>query len=179
MMKDYLAYTLMARMDVPSSLCSYAQIVVNGEVWGLYLAVEGVEDSFLDRNGITNGEPYKPDSLSFGGGRGNGEGFDVEKFRETDDSSDNGSTESASATAPEGMQGFDPSSNPFGGSFSPPEGMPEGMPEMPEGGFSFPGGNTHGFFLFSLNDPLHRFKRRRIRKACGIARGQSFFLRFA
>ena len=53
MMKDYLAYTLMARMDVPSSLCSYVQISVNGEAWGLYLAVEGVEDSFMDRNGMT------------------------------------------------------------------------------------------------------------------------------
>ena len=144
MMKDYLAYTLMAKMDVPSPLCSYAQIVVNGEVWGLYLAVEGVEDSFLDRNGMTKGELYKPDSMSFGGGRGNGEGFDIEKFRETDDSSDTGSTGSASVTVPESPQGFDPSSNPFGGSFSPPEGMPEGMPEMPEGGFSFPGGNFGG-----------------------------------
>ena len=75
MMKDYLAYTLMNRMGVPSSLCSYVQINVNGEPWGLYLAVEGVEDAFMDRNGMTTGELYKPDSLSFGGGRGNGRDF--------------------------------------------------------------------------------------------------------
>lgn len=31
MMKDYLAYTLMNRMGVPASLCSYVQINVNGE----------------------------------------------------------------------------------------------------------------------------------------------------
>lgn len=80
MMKDYLAYTLMNRMDVPSSLCSYVQINVNGEPWGLYLAVEGVEDAFLERNGLTGGELYKPDSMSFGGGRGNGRDFDFSQF---------------------------------------------------------------------------------------------------
>lgn len=34
--------------DAP--LCSYGYITVNGSDWGLYLAVEGVEDSFLRRN---------------------------------------------------------------------------------------------------------------------------------
>ena len=82
MMKDYLAYTLMARMDVPSPLCSYARVTVNGEPWGLYLAVEGVEDSFLNRNRMTAGELYKPDSMSFGGGRGNGGDFDFDEIRE-------------------------------------------------------------------------------------------------
>lgn len=43
-----------------------------GEDWGLYLAVEGVEESFLLRN---YGELYKPDSMEMGGGRGNGGGF--------------------------------------------------------------------------------------------------------
>ena len=66
MMKDYLAYTLMRQMDVPAPLCSYVQLTVNGEPWGLYLAVEGVEESFLARNGMTRGELYKPDSMSMG-----------------------------------------------------------------------------------------------------------------
>ena len=146
MMKDYLAYTLMAKMSVPSSLCSYAQIIVNGEVWGLYLAVEGVEDAYLERNGMTQGELYKPDSMSFGGGRGNGREFDIEKFRENEDSSENQAAETTDTAARENMQGFGPpSGNPFGGgSFSPPEGMANGMPQMPEGGFTFPGGNFPG-----------------------------------
>lgn len=47
-----------------------------GEDWGLYLAVEGVEESFLLRNyGTDYGELYKPDSMEMGGGRGNGGGF--------------------------------------------------------------------------------------------------------
>ena len=142
MMKDYLAYTLMAKMDVPASLCSYTQIIVNGETWGLYLAVEGVEDTFLERNGMTKGELYKPDSLSFGGGRGNGGDFDIEKFREKEDDSESNGTETEEAAGRDSMPGFSfPSGSPFGdGSFTPPEGMPDGMPQMPEGGFSFPGG---------------------------------------
>ena len=37
-------------------------LVIDGEDWGLYLAVEGVEESFLLRNyGTDYGELYKPD----------------------------------------------------------------------------------------------------------------------
>ena len=64
LMKDCLAYALMDKMGVPAPLCSYAQVTVNGEPWGLYLAVEGVENAFLQRNGMTRGELYKPDSMA-------------------------------------------------------------------------------------------------------------------
>ena len=80
-MKDYLTYTMMNSFGVNAPLCSYVYITVNGEDWGLYLAVEGVEDGFLQRNyGNDYGELYKPDSLSFGGGRGNGKEFDINEF---------------------------------------------------------------------------------------------------
>lgn len=81
MMKDYLTYTMMQAFGVNSSLCSFVYITVNGEDWGLYLAVEGVEEAFLERNyGTDYGELYKPDSTSFGGGRGNGKDFNMEDF---------------------------------------------------------------------------------------------------
>ena len=81
MMKDYLVYRLMAQFGAVSPLCSFVFLTVNGEDWGLYLAVEGVEDSFLQRNyGAQHGELYKPDSMSFGGGRGNGRDFNMEGF---------------------------------------------------------------------------------------------------
>lgn len=68
-MKDYLCYQMMTDFDVASPLCSYVYITVNGEDWGLYLAVEGVEESFLERNyGNDYGELYKPDSMKMGGG---------------------------------------------------------------------------------------------------------------
>ncbi len=80
MMKDYLTYTLMNEFEVNSSLCSYAYITVNGEDWGLYLAVEGVEEAFLERHyGSDYGELYKPDSMNFGG-RGNGKEFTMGNF---------------------------------------------------------------------------------------------------
>ncbi len=80
-MKDYLTYRMMGEFGVDAPLCSYVYITVNGEDWGLYLAVEGVEDGFLQRNfGKQYGDLYKPDSMNFGGGRGNGRDFDMGDF---------------------------------------------------------------------------------------------------
>lgn len=77
-MKDYLTYQMMGAFGVDAPLCSYVYITVNGQDWGLYLAVEGVEDGFLQRNyGRNSGALYKPDSMSFGGGRGNGREFNM------------------------------------------------------------------------------------------------------
>jgi len=91
-MKDYLTYTMMNDMGVAAPLCSYAYITVNGEDWGLYLAVEGVEESFLQRNyGKDYGDLYKPDSMNMGGGRGNGEKFDMDEFMQDSDTGDNSS----------------------------------------------------------------------------------------
>lgn len=124
MMKDYVSYKLMNEFGVASPLASYCYITVNGEDWGLYLAVEAVEDSFLKRNyGTTYGNLYKPDSMSMGGGRGNGGGFDM---RDVDFDA----------------MGMD---NPFengGQSFGPPPGDFEGFEgDMPEG---FPDGDFDG-----------------------------------
>lgn len=83
-MKDYLTYRMMNGFGVNAPLCSYAYITVNGKDWGLYLAVEGVEEGFLERNyGGSYGELYKPDSMSFGGGRGNGRNFDFDDFKDS------------------------------------------------------------------------------------------------
>ena len=129
-LKDYLAYTLMNKMGVPAPLCSFVQINVNGEAWGLYLAVEGVEDGFLTRNyGASTGNLYKPDSMSFGGGRGNGRNFDMDDFRER-----SGAQESASDSA------GSTDSAPQSGDFNPGEDFSFGdMPAMPDGA-GFPAG---------------------------------------
>ncbi len=94
-MKDFLTYQMMAEMGVPSPLCSYADISVNGEAWGLYLALEGVEESFLTRNyGRDYGSLYKPDSMNMGGGRGNGKDFKMDDWNKENDS---GSSENDAA----------------------------------------------------------------------------------
>lgn len=64
-LKDYLTYQMMQAARVASPLSSFVYITVNGQDWGLYVAVEGVEESFLERNyGSDYGELYKPDSSS-------------------------------------------------------------------------------------------------------------------
>lgn len=81
-MKDYLTYQLMQEFGAAAPLCSYAYITVNGEDWGLYLAVEAIEEAFLQRNyGSSYGQLYKPDSLNMGGGGG---GFEMPDFGDFD-----------------------------------------------------------------------------------------------
>ena len=130
MMKDYLTYTMMREFGVAAPLCSFVYITVNGEDWGLYLAVEGVEDSFLERNyGSDYGELYKPDSMSFGGGRGNGKDFNMDDFMKREESADGSKQETTKAE----RGSFDPAAM-FGGmpdmGNSDPSQMPEGMPDM-------------------------------------------------
>ena len=161
-MKDYLAYVMMDEYGVTAPLCSFAFITVNGEDWGLYLAVEGVEDSFLERNYNSAGELYKPDSMSNGGGRGNGRDFDMDKFMEEngmkDEASEEGASENSSEEIPEGSD----EAKPDNGHHERPDPDKEGFPggnfpggfsgEFPDGDFpgkpgeGFPGGDSDGGF---------------------------------
>ena len=80
-MKDYLTYQMMGYFGAAAPLCSFVSITVNGEAWGLYLAVEGVEDAFLARNyGKNPGSLYKPDSMKMGGGKGFGGDFRMDEW---------------------------------------------------------------------------------------------------
>lgn len=68
-MKEALVYDMYQFLDADASLYNYAKISVNGEYWGVYLALEGVEDSFMLRNyGTQNGDLYKPENMGMGGG---------------------------------------------------------------------------------------------------------------
>lgn len=141
-MKDYLVYQLMAGFGVDAPLCSYAYITVNGEDWGLYLAVEGVEESFLRRSyGSGYGALYKPDSMDFGGGRGNGRGFDMDGFwnqqGQGQSQEEPGSVGQASPPGFPGGEGFE-------GMDFPEMGQPGQNRENPGGGFSPPGGGGFG-----------------------------------
>lgn len=124
-LKDYLSYTLMREFGVPSPLCSFTYITVNGEEWGLYIAVEALEDGFLTRNyGNSYGELYKPDSMSFGGGRGNGGGFNMKDLEGLED----GEATAGMPQLPEGFLEGMPQ----------PEGFPADMPQ-PENASGEPG----------------------------------------
>lgn len=149
-MKDFLCYRMMAEFGVDSPLCSYVYITVNGEDWGLYLAVEGVEDAFLERNySGEDGELYKPDSQSMGGGRGNGgdfkmddfEGFDSENSTKPSNSHADENTASAdnNPTAPKtDEQPTESNENNRQDDVQPPQGgMPQMPDDMPNGGGGF------------------------------------------
>ncbi|WP_454054648.1 CotH kinase family protein [Clostridium sp. Marseille-Q7071] len=72
-MKEYLSYDLYTAMGIPTPAYAYANIKINGEDWGLYLAVEVIEESFLERNyGTLEGNLYKPESTKIGGAMPNG-----------------------------------------------------------------------------------------------------------
>lgn len=63
-MKNNLSYKLFKMMGVPYCEAGFAYITINGEEWGLYEMIEGVEESYLIKNfGVENstGDLYKPD----------------------------------------------------------------------------------------------------------------------
>ncbi|WP_163193396.1 CotH kinase family protein [Clostridium thermarum] len=68
-MKEYLSYDLYNFLGVPTPEYSYANIKINGEEWGLYLAVEVIEENFIAKNyGSLEGNLYKPETSEIGGG---------------------------------------------------------------------------------------------------------------
>lgn len=68
-MKEAIVYNMYQFLGADASLYNYAELSVNGEYRGLYLALEAVEESFLLRNyGTEDGELYKPEGMGFGAG---------------------------------------------------------------------------------------------------------------
>lgn len=64
-MKEAIIYDMFQFLDTDASLYNYAKISVNNEYWGVYLALEAVENSFMLRNyGMEKGYLYKPDSMN-------------------------------------------------------------------------------------------------------------------
>lgn len=64
-LKTFMAYDMMRHMQVPAPLCSYTWVTVNGEPWGLFLAIEEPEEAFARRCfGNHYGKLYKPDYQS-------------------------------------------------------------------------------------------------------------------
>ncbi len=67
-MKDYISFDMMKFMEVDSSLYNYSYITVNGEYWGLYIALEGYDKSFLTRTyGDDSGFLYNVKSMEMDG----------------------------------------------------------------------------------------------------------------
>lgn len=143
MMKEAVVYDMFAFLDVDASLYNYARISVNGEYWGVYLALEAVEESFALRNyGTHYGNLYKPDSMEMGGA-GRMKDVDLDQIEDwfgfgTDESGQSQAYKSGNADF-------------SGGTFDFPGGQP---PQLPQGmeDFTAPPDGLDGFDSASSED---------------------------
>ena len=49
-MREYLTYEAMAELGMKTPLTAYANVYVNGKLFGFYLCVEAIDDSYLNRS---------------------------------------------------------------------------------------------------------------------------------
>ena len=127
-MKEAVIYDMFEYLGADASLYNYATISLNGEYKGVYLALEGVEKSFMLRNfGTQDGELYKPDPMEMGGGQ---------KSASSGQGGPGGMKPPEGMEMPEGFEppeGMEPPSGDFPGGDFDPEKMPD-MGEMPDAG---------------------------------------------
>ena len=126
-MKDYLSYMIMREAGVKAPLISYVELKINGKLHGLYIAIENVSESFIERNyGSEEGALFKPgterlDNISQGGAR---------------------PEDRPGGTGDMPMPSFDPN-------MPMPSGMPGGSGDMPMPSFDpnmpMPSGMPEGF----------------------------------
>lgn len=106
-MKEAMVYDMFRFLGADASLYNYARIAVNGQYWGVYLAMEAVDDAFRRRNyGAEKGALYKP---------GNSGGEDEEIDWESEDMFVLEEFESPGATADVNEEGMESESGGEGG----------------------------------------------------------------
>ena len=65
-LKEYFTYDMFAYLNADASLYTMARVTVNGEPWGVYFALEPVDETTLLRTSGASGALYKPDSMDMG-----------------------------------------------------------------------------------------------------------------
>lgn len=64
-MREYLSYEALREIGADVPLTSFANIYINGELYGFYLCVEAIDDSFIERNfDNADGSLYKQEQGS-------------------------------------------------------------------------------------------------------------------
>lgn len=121
-LKDYLSYELFRQLGVDAPLTSFVWLRINGEDHGLYLAIEDVSESWLDRTQDGKGVVYKPETEELDQmGNGGPGGF------------------------PGGQNGDGENQGGFPGNFPGGQSGDGNMPTPPDGNTSgFPGGMGFG-----------------------------------
>ena len=129
-MKDYLSYMIMREAGVSASLTSYVALSVNGELHGLYIAIEDVSDSMLERSGeSSDGALYKPETERLDNANG--------------DPDQKGGMQPPSGDEQKQQGDLQPPTNSDGEIETPQGGMqpPSGDKQMPQGGMQPPSGD--------------------------------------
>lgn len=137
-MKDYLSYMIMREAGVSASLTSYVALSVNGELHGLYIAIEDVSDSMLERSGkSSDGALYKPETERLDNANG-----DPDKKQDGMQPPSGDKQMQQGGMNPPSGDGQMPQ-----GDFRPPTNsdgkieMPQGNGQMPQGGMNPPSGD--------------------------------------
>ncbi len=160
-MKEYLSYDIMNYVGVETPLYTFANISVNGQAGGFYLAVEAFEDSYAARvYGNDYGQLYKPEGM---GMRGNGQMNQFIEGMQGDSKDENPSQPSIVASGektpsqdqfpPQGQNqtGSSPPQQPSASTATPPNTEPDGE----RGGFrAGPGGQSSGTTLQYTDDQI-------------------------
>ena len=165
-MKEAIVYDMYQFLGADASLYNYAEVYVNGEYWGVYLALEGVEQSFMLRNyGTQDGELYKPENMDMsekGGERTEGMAERPDGAPEMSEGMPEMGERPEMGEMPEGFDPENMPEMPEQGEFNPGDmkeraemgEMPEGMPEMRNSGFAR---NNNGSDLNYVDDELDSY----------------------
>ncbi|MCM1181903.1 MAG: CotH kinase family protein [Roseburia sp.] len=103
-LKEYIAYDMFRYLGVAVPYYTFAHITVNGEEWGLYLALEAMEESFVERVYRTDaGQLYKPESTGMGGMRNQGGRSDIGELPDMGEQPENGGRPEQGALSSEAL----------------------------------------------------------------------------
>ena len=126
-MKEYLSYEIYESLGVPTPEYSYASISINGEPWGFYLAIEDIDERYIEKYyGSVEGNLYKPETMDLNNNDMGQKGEEMIKpdFQMNEDIG------GESAASNSNSQGMDGNMQSMPGNI--PEGMEGNMPNIPE-----------------------------------------------
>ena len=135
-MKEYVSYELMQEIGVDTPYFGYSDIKVNGESWGLYLAVELYNESYEQRVfGDISGMLYNVKSMDMGGNQPKQQEGNVPTMpggqnsrpQRPDDASQQSSGSQKNTQDNIGDQPFSPSGGNISSDFNPPSNTDRSM----------------------------------------------------
>lgn len=153
-MKEYLSYEIYESLGVPTPEYSYASISINGEPWGFYLAIEDIDERYIEKYyGSVEGNLYKPETMDL---NNNDIGQkDEEMIKPGFQTNEDIGGESAASNS--NSQGMDGNMQSMPGNM--PENLPEGIPNDMQGNKQgmmggFNKGNNGGADLKYIDDDI-------------------------